>query len=81
MRRYTRLSNGFSRKLQNQAAATALNYFAYNFVKIHRTLRMSPLWPLASRIGSGTFRICSTSGSLTNGGLKEPHKTLEESNV
>lgn len=42
MRRYTRLSNGFSRKLQNHAAATALNYFAYNFIKIHRTLRMSP---------------------------------------
>jgi IS1 family transposase len=42
MRRYTRLSNGFSRKMQNHAAATALNYFAYNFIKIHRTLRMSP---------------------------------------
>jgi hypothetical protein len=42
MRRYTRLSNGFSRKLRNHAAATALNYFAYNFIQIHRTLRMSP---------------------------------------
>jgi hypothetical protein len=42
MRRYTRLSNGFSRKLQNHAAAVALNYFAYNLIKIHRTLRMSP---------------------------------------
>ena len=54
MRRYTRLSNGFSRKLRNHAAATALNYFAYNFIKIHRTLRMRLRWPLASRIGSGT---------------------------
>jgi IS1 family transposase len=42
MRRYTRLSNGFSRKLRNHAAAVALNYFAYNFVKVHRTLRVSP---------------------------------------
>jgi IS1 family transposase len=42
MRRYTRLSNGFSRKLRNHEAATALNYFAYNFIQIHRTLRMSP---------------------------------------
>jgi hypothetical protein len=41
-RRYTRLSNGFSRKLENHAAATALNYFAYNFIRIHRTLRVSP---------------------------------------
>lgn len=42
MRRYTRLSNGFSRKLQNHAAATALNYFAYNFISVHGALRMSP---------------------------------------
>jgi hypothetical protein len=42
MRRDTRLSNGFSRKLANHAAATALNYFAYSFIKIHRTLRTSP---------------------------------------
>jgi hypothetical protein len=37
-----RLSNGFSRKLENHAAATALNYFAHNFIRIHRTLRTSP---------------------------------------
>ena len=42
MRRYTRLSNGFSRKIENHAAAVALHYFAYNFIKEHRTLRVSP---------------------------------------
>jgi hypothetical protein len=42
MRRYTRLSNGFSRKVENHMAAVALNYFAYNFIKIHSSLRMSP---------------------------------------
>jgi hypothetical protein len=42
MRRYTRLSNGFSRKLANHAAAVALNYSAYNLIRIHRTLRVSP---------------------------------------
>ncbi len=42
MRRYTRLSNGFSRKIENHAAAIALHYFAYNFIKIHRTLRVTP---------------------------------------
>ena len=42
MRRYTRLSNGFSRKLENHMAAVAINYFAYNFIKIHRSLRMTP---------------------------------------
>jgi len=42
MRRYTRLSNGSSRRWENHAAATALNYFAYNFLKLHGTLRTSP---------------------------------------
>jgi hypothetical protein len=42
MRRYTRLSNGFPRKIENHAAAIALNYFAYKFIKIHRTLRVTP---------------------------------------
>ncbi len=42
MRRYTRLSNGFSRKIENHMAAVAINYFAYNFIKIHTTLRTSP---------------------------------------
>ena len=42
MRRYTRLTNAFSRKIENHSAAVALNYFAYNFIKIHGTLRTSP---------------------------------------
>ncbi len=42
LRRYTRLTNAFSRKLENHAAAVALYYFAYNFIKIRRTLRVTP---------------------------------------
>jgi IS1 family transposase len=42
LRRYTRLTNAFSRKLENHAAAVALYYFAYNLIKIHGTLRCSP---------------------------------------
>lgn len=42
MRRYTRLTNAFSRKIENHAAAVALCYSAYNFIRIHRTLRTSP---------------------------------------
>jgi hypothetical protein len=36
------LSNGFNRKLENRAVAVALNYFAYNLIEVHRSLRMSP---------------------------------------
>ena len=41
-RRFTRLTNAFSKKIENHAAAVALGYFAYNFIKIHRTLRTTP---------------------------------------
>jgi hypothetical protein len=42
MRRFTRLTNGHSKKLENHAYAVALHVTFYNFVRRHQTLRMSP---------------------------------------
>jgi len=42
MRRFTRLTNAFSKKLQNLKAALALHFVYYNFCRIHRTLRITP---------------------------------------
>ena len=42
LRRFTRLSNGFSRKKENLRAALALYFAYYNFVKFHKTIRMTP---------------------------------------
>ena len=42
MRRFTRLTNGFSKKVENLAHSVALHYMHYNFAKIHRTLRVTP---------------------------------------
>ena len=42
MRRFTRLTNGFSKKIQNHAHAIALYFMHYNFVRIHKTLRVTP---------------------------------------
>jgi IS1 family transposase len=42
MRRFTRLTNAFSKKLDNLKAAVALHFAHYNFVRIHSSLRMTP---------------------------------------
>jgi hypothetical protein len=42
MRRFTRLTNAFSKKVENLQAAVSLHFAHYNFVRVHRTLRVTP---------------------------------------
>lgn len=42
MRRFTRLTNAFSKKIENHCYAIALHFVYYNFCKIHKTLRATP---------------------------------------
>ncbi len=42
MRRFTRLTNGFSKKIENLRAAVALHFAWYNFVRVHQTLGVTP---------------------------------------
>ena len=60
MRRYTRLTNAFSKKVENLEHAVALHFMHYNFARIHQTLRCSPamragltthLWSLDEIVG------------------------------
>ena len=59
-RRFTRLTNAFSKKVENHAHAVALHMMYYNFVRIHQTLRVTPamaagvtkrLWEMADVVG------------------------------
>lgn len=43
MRRFTRLTNGFSKKVQNLEYAIALHFMYYNFVRIYTSLRITPV--------------------------------------
>lgn len=65
VRRYTRLTNGFSKKIENHIAATALHFAHYNFVRRHQTLRCSPamaagvsstLWDVDQLLGEALSR-------------------------
>jgi hypothetical protein len=42
MRRFTRLTNAVSKKVENHAHTVALHMMYYNFVRIHKTLRVTP---------------------------------------
>jgi hypothetical protein len=41
-RRFTRLTNAFSKKLENHEHSVALHFMYYNFCRIHQTLRVTP---------------------------------------
>jgi IS1 family transposase len=60
MRRFTRLTNAFSKKMENYSHAIALHFLYYNFCKIHQTLRVTPameagltnkLWEIQDIVG------------------------------
>jgi hypothetical protein len=42
MRRFTRLTNAFSKKVENLEHAVALHFMHYNFARVHQTLRVTP---------------------------------------
>jgi IS1 family transposase len=55
MRRFTRLTNGFSKKIENHAASVALFMMYYNFARVHKTLRCSPA--MAAGVDSRLWEI------------------------
>src|SRR5438874_899127 len=67
MRRFTRLTNGFSKKFENHCHAVSLHMFWYNFIRIHQTIRCTPamaanvtdrLWSMADVVDLIESREC-----------------------
>ena len=61
MRRFTRLTNAFSKKLENHLHMLSLYFVHYNFCRVHQTLRVTPamqagitdhVWSVAELLGS-----------------------------
>lgn len=68
MRRYTRLTNAFSRKIENHAAAVPLYFMWYKFGRIHQTLKMTPAMKagIAARPWTVEEILALTAGSDSN---------------
>lgn len=70
MRRFTRLTNGFSKKLENLKAAVALHFAHYNFCRVHTTLRVTPA--MQAGLADHVWTILDSSGAPAVGHLASP---------
>lgn len=72
MRRFTRLTNAFSKKLETLKRAVASHFMYYNFVRVHQTLRVTPameaglldhVWSLEELVGLAQPKALAASGN------------------
>lgn len=79
MRRYTRLTNGFSKKVRNHIAAFGLFMFHYNYVRIHRSIRVTPCMAagVTSRVWSVEDMVALLPDKVT-GKKRGPYKKRAE---
>ncbi len=84
MGRFTRLTNGFSKKIENLEQAVSLHFMHYNFARIHKTLRVTPameagisdhIWSLEEIAG-----LVPESVAKPRGPYKKRHQLSEISN-
>ena len=87
MRRFPRLTNAFSKKLENHAHAVALHMMYYNFVRIHKSLRMTPamaagvstrLWEISDIVA--LVEAQEASKDRSRGGVQKMNSQIECAN-
>ena len=82
MRRFTRLTNAFSKKVENHAHAVALQMMYYNFVRIHAKLRMTPA--MAAGVTNRIWEVADIANLVEEAeakpGKRSPYRKREISN-
>jgi rhodanese-related sulfurtransferase len=85
IRRFTRLTNGFSKKVENLECAVALHFMHYNFARIRKTLRVTSAMDLKVALESGENVIVVDARSPEAyqkehipGAINIPHRTMSE---
>lgn len=83
MRRFTRLTNGFSKKIEMHAHNVALHFAYYNFCKIHQTLRVTPAMEagLTDHVWDITELVALLQAEATAERACSPVRTLPEPNL
>jgi IS1 family transposase len=76
MRRFTRLTNAFGKKLANHLATVAIYFMYYNFVRIHQTLRVTPA--MEAGVTNRLWTVAEIVGLLpkAEGGKRGPYKKI-----
>jgi hypothetical protein len=76
MRRFTRLTNGFSKKVQNHEAMVAIYAVHYNFARIHKTMRITPSTAagLSDHVWSLEEIVMMADSSMPQPGKRGPYK-------
>lgn len=72
MRRYTRLTNAFSKKVENHAAAVSLHFMHYNFCRVHQTLKTTPA--VAAGVADHVWKLHEIIALLENAEQAVPMK-------
>jgi IS1 family transposase len=75
MRRFTRLTNAFSKKVENHAHSVALHYMFYNYCRLHQTLRITPA--MAANLSDHIWSIEELCAILSSAACSAMHDVKE----